>query len=611
MLSEINISNFAIIEQLNLKFHQGFNVLTGETGAGKSIIIDAVGTLLGGRAQSEFIRAGTDKTRVEGVYTLDAAAKENLFPILDENGIEHEDDTLIVAREINREGRNVCRVNGRAVTLAVLQRIGESLIDIHGQSEHLSLLRVREHVDFLDRYGNLWDQRAKVAEKVRALRAVRNELKSLMRDEREIAQRVDRLTYVVDEIAQADLKAGEDEELKKERELLGNAELRANLADHAYRALYGAGEDEKGAVDLLNEAAQAITGLEKYDQSVKGLVEEMDGALAQADDLARALRSYRDAIEHDPARLAEVDERLDLISRLKRKYGNTIDDVLKYADASAAELSTITHSKERIEELTKQEALLLKEISKLGTELSRARKEAGEKLSKEIEAQLQDLGMQKAKFGVALERAEDANGIDENGKRVAFDTTGIDRTEFMVSPNPGEPLKPLAKIASGGETSRLMLAMKSVLAVADNTPTLIFDEIDQGIGGRTGGIVGNKLWALTPTAQHADSIAASSRSIEGKKSSESSLRDAASSPHHQVICITHLPQIAAYGDAHFKIHKEIIGERTLTKIEELNDSERVAEIANMLGTETATTRQNAQELLGEVKSIKQKAKNKK
>jgi len=589
MLSEINISNFAIIEQLNLKFHHGFNVLTGETGAGKSIIIDAVGSLLGGRAQSEFIRAGTDKSRVEGVYTLDAAAKENLFPLLDENGIEHDDDTLIVAREINREGRNVCRVNGRAVTLTVLQRIGESLIDIHGQSEHLSLLRVREHVDFLDRYGNLWDQRAKVAEKVRALRAVRNELKSLMRDEREIAQRVDRLTYVVDEIAQADLKAGEDETLKQERELLGNAELRANLADHAYRALYGAGEDEKGAVDLLNEAAQAITGLEKYDQSVKGLVEEMDGALAQADDLARALRSYRDAIEHDPARLAEVDERLDLISRLKRKYGNSLEDVLKYADASAAELSTITHSKERIEELTKQESERLKEIAALATDLSRKRKDAGEKLSKEIEAQLQDLGMQKAKFGVALERAEDANGIDENGKRVAFDTTGIDRTEFMVSPNPGEPLKPLAKIASGGETSRLMLAMKSVLAVADNTPTLIFDEIDQGIGGRTGGIVGNKLWALTPTAQNTNTA------------------NPGSSPHHQVICITHLPQIAAYGDAHFKIHKEIIGERTLTKIEELNDGERVAEIANMLGTETATTRQNAEELLKEVKSVKKKS----
>lgn len=586
MLSEINISNFAIIEQLNLKFHRGFNVLTGETGAGKSIIIDAVGTLLGGRAQSEFIRAGTDQTRVEGLFSLDSTACKQIFPILDEVGIEHPDDSFIVAREINREGRNVCRINGRAVTLGILQRICEFLIDIHGQSEHLSLLRVREHVDFLDRYDNLWEQRAKVGEKVQALRALRNELKSLQLDEREIAQRVDRLTYVVDEIESAKLRSDEEETLKQERELLGNAEQRANLADHAYQALYGASEDDKGAIDLLNQASQAIAGLGKYDPSVSGIVEQVDGAIAQADDMARSLRSYRDSIDHNPGRLAQVDERLDLIFRLKRKYGENIAVILKYGESAKAELAGISNSKERIEELTKQEAGLLKEIAQLGGELSRKRKHAGERLSKEIEAQLQDLGMQQAKFGVALDRSNDPDGIEESGKRVAFDSTGIDRVEFMVSPNPGEPLKPLAKIASGGETSRLMLAMKSVLAVADNTPTLIFDEIDQGIGGRTGGIVGNKLWAL-----------ASEKSFN--------------TPHHQVICITHLPQIAAYGDAHFKIHKEIVGERTVTKIEELMEGERVVEIANMLGTETSTTRQNAVELLNEVKSQKEKVKSKK
>ncbi len=582
MLSEINISNFAIIEQLNLKFHRGFNVLTGETGAGKSIIIDAVGTLLGGRAQSEFIRAGTDQTRVEGLFSLDPTACKQTFPILDEVGIEHPDDSLIVAREINREGRNVCRINGRAVTLGVLQRICEFLIDIHGQSEHLSLLRVREHVDFLDRYGNLWEQRAQVAEKVQTLRALRNELKSLQLDEREIAQRVDRLTYVVDEIESAKLRPDEEETLKQERELLGNAEQRANLADHAYQALYGASEDDKGAIDLLSQASQAIAGLAKYDPSVSGIVEQVDGTIAQADDMARSLRSYRDSIDHNPGRLAQVDERLDLIFRLKRKYGENIAVIMKYGESAKAELAGISHSKERIEELTKQEAGLLKDIARLAGELSRKRKQAGEKLSKEIEAQLQDLGMQQAKFGVALDRANDPDGIDdaERGKRVAFDSTGIDRAEFMVSPNPGEPLKPLAKIASGGETSRLMLAMKSVLAVADNTPTLIFDEIDQGIGGRTGGIVGNKLWALTPMK-------------------------ASNAPNHQVICITHLPQIAAYGDAHFKIHKEIVGERTVTKIEQLKNGDRIAEIANMLGTETSTTRQNAEELLGEVKKQKE------
>ncbi len=588
MLAEIDITNFAIIDHLHLQFHRGFNVLTGETGAGKSIIIDAVGTLLGGRAQSEFLRAGADKTRVEGTFTLSAAARENIFPILDEIGIEHEDDTLIVTREINREGRNVCRVNGHAVTLHVLQRIGENLIDIHGQSEHISLLRVRTHIDFLDRFGNLWDQRARVAEKVKQLRAVRSELKSLQMDEREIARRVDRLTYVVDEIMAAELQIGEEDALKQERDLLGNAELRANLADHAYRSLYGEGEDEKGAIDLLNEALQAVIGLERYDPSAKSMREEAETASAQADDLARALRSYRDNVDHNPARLQQVDERLDLIFRLKRKYGDTIEEIAKYGENAAAELAGISHSEERIKELTAQQARLLKEIAALAIDLSSARRAAGEQLGKGIETQLQDLGMAKAKFGVALERADDSDGVEEDGRRVAFDTTGIDRVEFMVSPNPGEPLKPLAKIASGGETSRLMLAMKSVLAVADNTPTLIFDEIDQGIGGRTGGIVGNKLWALTPTALKVDGA-----------------------PQHQVICITHLPQIAAYGDAHFKIRKDVVDERTVTQVRELKQPERVEELAQMLGTETATTRQNAEELLKETQSTKSKMKSQK
>ncbi len=585
MLAEIDIVNFAIIEHLHLKFHRGFNVLTGETGAGKSIIIDAVGTLLGGRAQSEFMRAGADQTRVEGVFVLPREARANVFAILDELGMEHEDAQVIVTREFNREGRNVCRVNGRAVTLNVLQRIGEQLIDIHGQSEHISLLRVKTHIDFLDRYGNLWEQRARVAEKVKELRSTRRELEELAMDEREKARRIDRLTYVVEEVGQANLKVGEEEALKQARELLGNAELRANLADHAHRLLYGAGEDEKGALDLLNGAAQALTGLEKYDAAVKNLREQMDGTIAQADDLSRELARYRDAIDHNPKRLAQVDERMDLIFRLKRKYGDSVAEILKFAENAAAELTTITRAEERMAELRRKETELLKEIGALAVELSRARQSAGEKLSREIEGQLKDLGMEKAKFGVALERATDPQGVEAEGKRVAVDPTGIDRVEFLVSPNPGEPLKPLAKIASGGETSRLMLAMKSVLAVADNTPTLIFDEIDQGIGGRTGGIVGMKLWALTPTAQKTDGV-----------------------PHHQVLCITHLPQIAAHGDAHFKIHKEIVGERTTTQVGELNDAARVDEIANMLGTATATTRQNAEELLRETESAKQKAK---
>ncbi len=581
MLAELDIANFAIIEHLHVKFHQGFNVLTGETGAGKSIIIDAVGMLLGGRAQSEFLRAGADRARVEGLFTLATAARDNILPILDEMGVEHADDALIITREIHREGRNTCRINGRAVTLHTLQRVGEHLIDIHGQSEHLSLLRVREHVEFIDRYGNLWEARARVAEKVKQLRAARQELRDLMMDEREIARRVDRLTYVVEEISESGLKVGEEQALKQERELLGHAELRANLADHAYRSLYGAGEDEKGAIDLFAEALQAVTGLAKYDPAVQELCEQAEGAAAQADDLARALRTYRDSVEHNPMRLQQVDERLDLIFRLKRKYGESIEEILQFGENAAAELANISHSEQRIEELRAQETGLLQAIASLATDLSRARQQAGERLSSEIEAQLQDLGMAKAKFGVSLERSEAADGVEVDGRRLAFDLTGIDRVEFLVSPNPGEPLKPLAKIASGGETSRLMLAMKSVLSTADNTPTLIFDEIDQGIGGRTGGIVGLKLWMLTPSAQKTNRV-----------------------PRHQVICVTHLPQIAAFGDMHLHIHKDLTGDRTITLVKDLRRTERVEELAQMLGTATSTTRQSAEEMLRDTETAK-------
>ncbi len=578
MLAEISITNLAIIDRLNLRLVPGFNALTGETGAGKSIIIDAVGLLLGSRAQTELIRAGCDQTVVEGIFLLEPSTRELLAPLLEEFGLTLEDESLILTRELHREGRNVCRVNNRAVTLSVLQQIGDRLVDIHGQSEHLSLLRVREHIDFLDRYGNLWEQRAALAKQVRALRKVRQELRDLQKDARETARRIDRLTFVAEEIKSAQLKPGEEAALKEERELLGNAEERANLADQAYRALYGAGEEDKGGLGLLAEAAQAVGALLKYDPSVKGLLEQSEQAAALMDDLARTLREYRDNIEFNPERLAQVDERLDLIFRLKRKYGDSIEEIIKFARSTEQELSAITHAEERLAELREQEGRLLNEAGAAAGALSAERQAAAEKLAREIERELQDLGMAKSRFGVALNRTEDPAGLIVDGKQYAFDSTGIDKVEFLVSPNPGEPLKPLAKIASGGETSRLMLAMKAVLGAADRTPTLIFDEIDQGIGGRTGGVVGRKLWELT--------------AAKGARYS------------HQVICVTHLPQIASYGDAHFQIRKEISGERTITRVQELKDRQRVDELAQMLGSATETTRKSAKEMLEEVKEQK-------
>lgn len=576
MLAEITITNLAIIDELNMKFAPGFNVLTGETGAGKSIILDALTLLLGGRAQSELIRAGADETRVEGIFLLNQVARELLAALLEENGILLEDDTLILARELHRAGRATGRVNGRAVTGGVLQQIGDRLVDIHGQSEHLSLLRPKEHIDLLDRYGNLWEQRSEVTKLVRQLRKVRQELRDLQRDARETARKIDRLTFVIQEIDEAKLKPDEEADLKAERDLLAHAETRATLADEAYHALYGGGEDEKGALDLLNQAMQAVRGLEKYDPEIKSTLEQAESAGAMMDDLARTLRAYRDSIEFNPKRLEQIEDRLDLIFRLKRKYGDTIEQVLEFGKSSREELDTVTHSEERMSELREQDTRLVEQAGTLAEKLSQARHLASEKLSTEIENQLQDLGMPKSKFGVALNRIEDAHGLKVGDKRYGFESSGIDKVEFLVSPNPGEPLKPLAKIASGGETSRMMLALKAVLGAADRTPTLIFDEIDQGIGGRVGGVVGKKLWGLTGAANGSGHNA------------------------HQVICITHLPQIASYGDAHYHIRKTIVDERTVTQADILNDKRRIEELAGMLGAVTDTNRASAREMLREV-----------
>jgi DNA repair protein RecN (Recombination protein N) len=575
-LVELNIKNFAIIEELNLRFSPGFNVLTGETGAGKSIIIDAVSTLLGGRAESEYIRTGTGESQIEGIFRLDEVMQTAILPLLKEDGLGGDDDeTLILAREIRRSGRNICRVNGRAVTLGTLERIAQGLVDIHGQSEHLSLLRVREHVNLLDRYADLWPLRSQVADKVSALRQVQQELRELLRDERELARRADLLEYQTQEIATARLEVGEEEELITERNRLANAERLTELTGEAYRALSEGEKGQVSAIDLLGLVVRNLTSLEKVDPTLAERRQVAEEAGYQLEDLVQSLRAYRDQIEYDPTRLRQVEERLDLIHSLKRKYGNSIEEVLAFSQAAQRELEAITHSEERVEELQAEEDRLLHEIGDLAAQLSAQRREAGDRLSAAIENELADLNMDRARFGVSLEQSEDADGVWVGDKRYAFDGTGIDRVEFLIAPNVGEPLKPMVKIASGGETSRLMLALKTVLSVADETPILIFDEIDQGIGGRAGGVVGYKLWSL--------------------------------SSKHQVLCVTHLPQLASYGDTHYKVDKEIAEERTVASVQELDTNSRMEELAQMLGTATKATRQSVQEILVEVKKNKERA----
>ncbi len=573
MLVEIHIRNFAIIEDLTLRFGEGLNVLTGETGAGKSIIIDAVSLLLGGRASTDVIRAGADRAEVEGHFHLGARATD-ITPLLEAEGLEDEGDLLILAREVRQNGRNICRVNGRAVTLSLLSEIGQQLVDIHGQSEHLSLLRVREHVELLDRYAGLEAERAEMARLVHSLRQVRGELADLRRDERELARRIDLLTYQVQEIADARLEPGEEEALEAERRRLANAEQIMLLATEITQALEDGTDEQMSAVDLLGQAVQSLTRLARIDPDMEGTRRQIEELSYQLSDVTRDLRRYREGIEFNPARLAEVEERLDLIYNLKRKYGDSVEEVLAFGERAQAELDGITHAGERIAELEAEEERLLRTIGEVGQRLSAARREAGERLAQAVERELGDLRMERARFSVDLQWQDDPEGAYVGDRRLAFDATGLDQVEFLISANPGEPLRPLARVASGGETARLMLALKAVLSRADETPTLIFDEIDVGIGGRVGAIVGRKLWGLAAPG------------VRGSRA-------------HQVLCVTHLPQLAAYGDTHYHVIKTVEGERTLTHVRQLAGEERVKELAAMLGAPTAAGQESAAAMLAE------------
>jgi len=580
MLAELTITDFAIIDYLRLPLAAGFNVLTGETGAGKSIIIDAVGALLGGRTETQLVRSGAERAIVEGVFEPSAAARAAIDPILQQNDLvdDEEPNRLMLSREIRSNGRTTCRVNGRVVTAAALKSIGEALVDIHGQSEHLSLLRPREHVDLLDRHAGTWDLREKFAATVSQWRSVRKELDDLLRGEAELARRADLLKFQVEEIGDAHLKEGEEEALTLERNRLANAETLSTLAGEAYAALYEGAGETPAALDALAQAHKALAGLAKIDPKMAEHLATIESVNAQIDDLAREISSYRDGIEYSPKRLEFVEDRIDLIKRLKRKYaplaGGTITDVLAFAQKAADDLNKIEHAGERIEELRQEEERLLRELGQQGKRLSDERRKAAEQLSAGIEAELNDLRMSGARFAVEVKWEPSDSGAIVNGDRFAFDATGLDRVEFLIAPNVGEGLKSLVKIASGGETSRLMLALKTVLSRADQTPTLIFDEIDQGIGGRVGTTVGQKLWGL--------------------------------SGNHQVVCITHLPQLAGYGDAHFKVEKRLDGERTVTRVSPLDEAARIEELAQMLGASGEGATLSAHEILASVAQVKAK-----
>ncbi|RME87208.1 MAG: DNA repair protein RecN [Anaerolineae bacterium] len=572
MLTELRIENFAIIDRLELRPEPGLVILTGETGAGKSIILDAVEMLLGGRADNTLIRSEADRAYVEGVFRLDGFARQAVHRILEREDLLDDPDYLTLAREVRREGRNVARVNGRTVSVSLLKELGTFLVDIHGQSEHLSLLNVRNHLSLLDRYANLGEALATYRQTYTELQNIRRELDELRRAQADAERRTELLTYQVEEIEAARLRPGEEEEARQERDRLANAEALANLAQEALTALDEGTPEAPAATDLVGQASRALAKLAQIDSAHAALAEQAIGIEETLSDLSRALRTYLEEIEFNPRRLEQLEERLDLIHRLKRKYGESIPEILAFAENARRELETITHATERITELEEQEQRILAQLAKQAQALSQQRKTAAEALSRQIEAELNDLRMSHARFSVDFRIKPDENGLPmPDGSRLAFDATGFDRVEFLIAPNPGEGFKPLAKIASGGETSRLMLALKNVLARADQVPTLIFDEIDQGIGGRVGLVVGQKLWNLAR--------------------------------RHQVFCVTHLPQLAAFGDQHLQVQKVIQQKRTITRVEHLEGEARLLELAQMLGEVGEGTLRSAHEILQTARSL--------
>jgi DNA repair protein RecN (Recombination protein N) len=561
MLAELAIRNFAIIDELRLQFESGMNAITGETGAGKSTIIDALGAVLGERVGTDVVRTGTASATAEAVFEVCDDHKADVDQFLADLGIDPEDSTVIMSRQIQSAGRSSARINGRPVTVSALSQLGSILVDIHGQSEHLKLLRTSAQLDALDHYAGTTADREQIRDLVRELRSVREARSRLRTGEREREQRIDLLRYQVDEITAAALEPGEDERLANERSVLANAERIGTDAAAALEAI--APEDDAGAGTQLRAALLSIQRIADVDASAAELAERANELVVLADDLALELRRYVETIDVDPARLTQLEDRLDLIQKLKRKYGATIEEIERHREQAEADLSQLTGAGFDDETLAAEETRIAAKLEPLVQALSGKRRLAADRLEHAIDAAIAELGLGSAHVRIAIDPMPEAN------------ETGGDAVEFLFAPNKGEALKPLARIASGGETARLMLALKSVLADGDRTPTLVFDEIDVGVGARSGQSVGDKLWSLTNG--------------------------------HQVIVISHLAQIAAFADTHFMIEKDLAGTRTVTTVRRLDGDDRLDELAEMIDGKPVSpeSRAAAEQLMDRIATVKQ------
>ena len=562
MLSLLHIENIAVIESADIQFDSGFNVLTGETGAGKSIVIDAIGAIIGARTSRDLIRTGARSARVEAQFIR--------LPELawfGENGVApDEDGNLLIQREIQADGKNICRVNGRLLNVSQLRELGRQLVNIHGQHDGQQLLDESCHLAYLDSFGETGALLEDYQQSFRELTALRKEIASLQMDDAVKSRQIDSLNFQIGELERAGLKEGEEETLTQRRTLLRNAEKLIGAVEAAHFALSG-DDDREGAASLIAQAEGELSAVSRMSGGIGAVAERLVELRSAADDAAELVRDLRDQFDFEPGELDEIEGRLDVLYRLKKKYGGTVGEMLAYLERCRAELEEIRYSSDTIARLEKKQAQVLKEVREKGAALTAARLRAGEALQVRIQSELRQLDMPKVRFQADFKPKDGELGMDE---------TGMDEVQFLMSANVGEDLKPIQRIASGGELSRIMLALKNVLAENEAVGTLIFDEVDTGVSGRAAQKVAEKM---------AD--------VAG---------------HKQVLCVTHLPQIAAMADTHFTVVKGERNERTFTEVERLSRARRTEELARLTGGEHITTAilAGADELLSAAEAYKKR-----
>ncbi|MCY8801371.1 DNA repair protein RecN [Bacillus spizizenii] len=573
MLAELSIKNFAIIEELTVSFERGLTVLTGETGAGKSIIIDAISLLVGGRGSSEFVRYGETKAELEGLFLLESG--HPVFDVCTEQGIDASDEMIVMRRDISTSGKSVCRVNGKLVTIASLREIGRLLLDIHGQHDNQLLMEDENHLRLLDKFAGAEVESALQAyqEGYQRYMKLLKKLKQLSESEQEMAHRLDLIQFQLEEIESAKLELNEDEQLQEERQQISNFEKIYGSLQNAYNAL----RSEQGGLDWVGMASAQLEDISDINEPLKKLSESVSNSYYLLEDATFQMRNMLDELEYDPERLNYIETRLNEIKQLKRKYGATVEDILEYASKIEEEIDQIENRDSHLQSVKKELDSVGKDVAVEAANVSQIRKAWAKKLADEIHRELKSLYMEKSTFDTEFKvrtasRNEEAPMV--NGQPVQLTDQGIDSVKFLISTNTGEPLKSLSKVASGGELSRVMLAIKSIFSSQQDVTSIIFDEVDTGVSGRVAQAIAEKI--------HKVSIGS------------------------QVLCITHLPQVAAMADTHLYIAKELKDGRTTTRVKPLSKQEKVVEIGRMIaGVEvTDLTKRHAKELLKQADQVK-------